>query len=102
MTIDETLRIIPQILNGLQKQNELLRQLIREEQVPLLLSEEEAAKVLGIARSTLRKWVCEKRITVVKAGGNKFLSDDLQKFVKKNTIRRQTVQKMCKAPSGTT
>jgi len=86
-TLDQAIRTIPQIHIKLLEINRLVQDLINKEATPKLLTLNEAAQILRIARTTLLNWVSQRKITVIKAGGNKFDPDDLIKFIRKNKIR---------------
>jgi excisionase family DNA binding protein len=87
LSLDQAILLIPKILEQQLELSQTLQTLIQQRAVPSLLTEKEAASILGIASSTLRKWVCQKQITAVKVGGNKFRPDDLLQFIQKNTIK---------------
>ena len=86
-TLDSAIRTIPKIQAELLEIKRLLQDLINDKATPELLTLDEAAAVLRIARTTLLNWVSQRKITVVKAGGNKFDPEDLQAFIRKNRIR---------------
>ena len=51
-----------------------------------LLNIQQAAKILGISKSTLRNWVQRKKISRVKVGGRvMFRPDTIRKFIVRNT-----------------
>jgi excisionase family DNA binding protein len=87
LTLDQIINMIPKIHKELQEQKQLLEMLVQKEALPKLLTVDEAAEILGIARTTLLNWVSQRKITVIKAGGNRFDPDDLVEFIKKNKIR---------------
>jgi excisionase family DNA binding protein len=47
-----------------------------------LLSVPEAAKILGVSQWTLRQWLCQRRLPVVKVGRlTKLRLQDLERFI---------------------
>ena len=87
ISLDQAIKSLPQIQADIRELKALMQDLIKKEVTPNLLTLDEAAKVLGIARTTLLNWVSQRKITVVKAGGNKFDPEDLAAFIRKNRIR---------------
>ncbi|SOH02805.1 helix-turn-helix domain-containing protein [Candidatus Kuenenia stuttgartiensis] len=58
-----------------------------EETVKLLLSMDEACRVLSLKKSTLYQMVMRRQIPVCKIGRlNRFRMEDLQVFIKENMI----------------
>ncbi len=53
----------------------------------MLLTIKEVSEVLKISESTLYRWVHKKEIPFVKLGGKpRFLQDEIQEFIKKNSV----------------
>lgn len=53
-----------------------------------LLSVEEAARHLRIAVSTLRHWVCDRKIPFVKLGSRvRFRQRDLERLISQNLVK---------------
>jgi excisionase family DNA binding protein len=50
-----------------------------------LLSVPEAAKILGVSVPTLRQWLSQRRIAIIKAGRlTKLKLEDIQEFIERN------------------
>lgn len=81
MSLDEAISLLPEILKELKEQKTMIKQMQDQRSVPTLLTDDQVAEIFGIKKSTLYKWVCAGRITVVKAGGNRFDSKDIERFI---------------------
>jgi len=88
ITLDHAIQMIPQLFTELANQRALIKRLIRDKQMPELLTDEEAAKILGIKPVTLYGWVHQKRISVIKVGKlNMYDSRDIQAFIEQNRVK---------------
>ena len=57
-----------------------------------LLNTAEASKIIGIAESTLRQFVSERRISHIKIGASvRFSKELLNEFIKESTVKRDVI-----------
>lgn len=84
MSIDETLALIPEIIERQDRIQASLDRLHRNQTVPRLLVDDEVMEILRIQKSTLYKLVSKGELTVVKAGGNKFDPEDVAAYIQRS------------------
>lgn len=89
MSIDETLELIPEIIERQGRIEACLDRLNRNQTIPRLLVDEEVMEILRIKKSTLYRLVSSGELTVTKAGGNKFDPKDVQAYIQRSKKGRQ-------------
>lgn len=83
MSLDEAISLLPEMQKEIRELKTMVKQIQDHQSVPTLLTQDQVTEMFGIKRSTLYKWVSDGRITVVKAGGNRFDSRDIELFIER-------------------